>query len=97
MLRRRCHLVLLARSRPEAADLVFELDTLCLPVVGPVLELGLLALELLLAGDQAGGLLLEFLSLSGGPLLELALLLGQLPVLLGQLTADVLQFVLFLS
>jgi hypothetical protein len=62
---------------------VFEFEALCLPVVGLVLELGLSAFEVLLAGDEAGGLSIEFLLLLGGPLLELAPSPGQLLVLPG--------------
>ena len=60
--------------------------------MGP--QLGLAAIELPFAGDEAGCLLLRLLLLRGGPLLETAPLLRQFVVLLGQLAAGLFEFFL---
>ena len=86
------------RARPglQAADFVLELQPLRLPAVGAVVEGGFLLAEHLFAGHQPGGLLLGFVALRGGPLVELPLLLHQLVVLRRHLPAETLQFGLLL-
>ena len=84
-----------ARPAPPARpQLLLKLQPLDLPLLRLTAQFDLAAIELLLAGDQAGCLLLGLFLLRSGPLLDPLLLLHQALVLLGQLAAGLFHFFL---
>ena len=80
-----------AEFRQQLLDVLLVLRAVGLPAFLLTLELALLLVELSLAGDKAGGLLLDLSLLLAGPALELLPSLVDLQELLGQLATDAFQ------